>query len=177
MSDNEIVSTCVDYCVQLENTELLFGRLWDLVSESEVLKAGYLRALEGPLLDGSLPPRLPPLIAQHLVALYDHEERMDSLQSIAVLLDVDCLDIHQVRNRQIICGKNFLRQNLRKFKVGEGTLPWAIFRFRIFLNYFSQKFENSIFQYMRPHVSNHICLYKFMRTRVGSPFTDIENAP
>ena len=109
MSDNEIVSTCVDYCVQLENTELLFGRLWDLVSESEVLKAGYLRALEGPLLDGSLPPRLPPLIAQHLVALYDHEERMDSLQSIAVLLDVDCLDIHQVRNRQIICGKNFLR--------------------------------------------------------------------
>ena len=28
-----------------------------------------------------------------------------------------------------------------------------------------------------PHVSNHIFLYKFMRTRVGSPFTDIENAP
>ena len=27
------------------------------------------------------------------------------------------------------------------------------------------------------HVSNHIFLYKFMRTRVGSPFTDIENAP
>ena len=25
--------------------------------------------------------------------------------------------------------------------VGEGTLPWAIFRFRIFSNYFSQKFE------------------------------------
>ena len=28
-----------------------------------------------------------------------------------------------------------------------------------------------------PHVSNHIFLYKFMRTRVRSPFTDIENAP
>ena len=28
-----------------------------------------------------------------------------------------------------------------------------------------------------PYVSNHIFLYKFMRTRVGSPFTDIENAP
>ena len=28
-----------------------------------------------------------------------------------------------------------------------------------------------------PHVSNHIFLYKFMQTRVGSPFTDIENAP
>lgn len=97
-ADSEIVSTCVDYCVQLENTELLFGRLWDLVAESEGLKAGYLRALEAPLLDGSLPPRLPPLVAQHLVALYDHEERMDSLQAIAVLLDVDCLDIHQVIN-------------------------------------------------------------------------------
>ena len=47
---------------------------------------------------------------------------------------------------------------------------------------------NSIFRYKRPkravgtllvwpHVSNHIYLHKFMRTRVGSPFTDIENAP
>ena len=25
--------------------------------------------------------------------------------------------------------------------LGEGTLPWAIFRFRIFSNYFSQNFE------------------------------------
>ena len=28
-------------------------------------------------------------------------------------------------------------------KIGEGTLPWAIFRFRIFSNYFSQKFEKN----------------------------------
>ena len=27
-----------------------------------------------------------------------------------------------------------------------------------------------------PHESNHILLYKFMRTGVGSPFTDIENS-
>ncbi|XP_012276200.1 vacuolar protein sorting-associated protein 8 homolog [Orussus abietinus] len=94
--ENEVVSTCVDYCVQLENTELLFGRLWDLVSDSEGLRANYLRALEAPLLDGSLPPRLPPLIAQHLVILYEQEERLDPLQSIVVLLNVDCLDIHQV---------------------------------------------------------------------------------
>ena len=26
--------------------------------------------------------------------------------------------------------------------IGEGTLPWAIFRFQIFSNYFSQKFKN-----------------------------------
>ena len=26
-------------------------------------------------------------------------------------------------------------------QLGEGTLPWALFRFRIFSNYFSQKFE------------------------------------
>ncbi|XP_012165975.1 vacuolar protein sorting-associated protein 8 homolog [Bombus terrestris] len=92
----EIVTTCVDYCIQLENTDLLFGKLWDLVSESEGLKASYLHALENPLLDGSLRPRLPPLIAQQLVTLYDQEEKVDSLQAIIVLLDVDCLDIHQV---------------------------------------------------------------------------------
>ena len=28
-------------------------------------------------------------------------------------------------------------------ELGEGTLPWAIFRWRIFLNYFSQKFEKN----------------------------------
>ena len=95
-TDFEIVTTCVDYCIQLENTELLFGKLWDLVSEVEGLKASYLHALESPLLDGSLRPRLPPLIAQQLVALYDQEEKVDSLQAIIVLLDVDCLDIHQV---------------------------------------------------------------------------------
>ena len=95
-TESEIVSTCVDYCVQLENTELLFGRLWDLVSESESLQCIYLRALENPLLDGSLPPRLPPLIAQQFVALYDQENRMDSLQAVVILLEVDCLDIHQV---------------------------------------------------------------------------------
>lgn len=92
----EIVTTCVDYCIQLENTDLLFGKLWDLVSESEGLKASYLHALENPLLDGSLRPRLPPLIAQQLVTLYDQEGKVDSLQAIIVLLDVDCLDIHQV---------------------------------------------------------------------------------
>ena len=27
------------------------------------------------------------------------------------------------------------------YEVEEGTLPWTIFRFRIFSNYFSQKFE------------------------------------
>ena len=38
--------------------------------------------------------------------------------------------------------REFLRKILYKniLYVGEGTLPWAIFRFRIFLNY-SQKFE------------------------------------
>ena len=30
---------------------------------------------------------------------------------------------------------------LKKKALGEGTLPGAIFRFRIFSNYFSQKFE------------------------------------
>jgi len=93
---NTIVLTCVDYCIQLENLDLLFGKLWDIVFESEGLKTSYLHALEAPLLDGSLQPRLPPLIAQQLVTLYDQEDKVDSLEAIVVLLDVDCLDIHQV---------------------------------------------------------------------------------
>lgn len=96
IAETEIVSTCVDYCIKLENTELLFEKFWDLVAEYEGLKSSYLQALESPLLDGSLPPRLPPLIAQQMVALYDSEEKLEALQAIIVLLSVDCLDIHQV---------------------------------------------------------------------------------
>ncbi|CAK9833216.1 Vacuolar protein sorting-associated protein 8 homolog [Anthophora retusa] len=119
----EIVATCVDYCIQLENTDLLFGKLWDLVSESEGLKASYLHALESPLLDGSLRPRLPPLIAQQLVTLYDQEEKVDSLQAIIVLLDVDCLDIHQVT---IICRQRSLWEaliHLQTTALGDFTAP------------------------------------------------------
>ncbi|KAG7189422.1 hypothetical protein KM043_017126 [Ampulex compressa] len=119
----EIVTTCVDYCIQLENTELLFGKLWDLVSESEGLKTSYLHALESPLLDGSLRPRLPPLVAQQLVTLYDHEERVDSLQAIIVLLDVDCLDIHQVTT---ICRQRGLWEaliHLQTAALGDFTAP------------------------------------------------------
>lgn len=122
-NESEIIATCVDYAVQLENTHLLFGPLWDLVSETPTLKASYLRALEGPLLDASLSPRLPPLIAQQLVELYDKEERLEPLQAVIVLLDVDCLDIHQVT---IICRKRFLWEaliHLQTAALGDFTAP------------------------------------------------------
>lgn len=105
----EILGTCVEYCVQLESTDLLFGKLWDLVSESENLRGIYLRALESPLLEESLPPQLPPLVAQQLVALFNQEDRLDSLQAIIILLNVDCLDIHQVNE----CGV-YMQISIRK---------------------------------------------------------------
>ncbi|KAF7403418.1 hypothetical protein HZH68_006212 [Vespula germanica] len=126
MTDNtefDIVNTCVDYCIQLENTELLFGRLWDLVSETEGLKSSYLCALESPLLNGSLHPRLPPLIVQQLFILYDQEGKVDSLQTIAVLLDIDCLDIHQITT---ICRRRSLWEaliHLQTAALGDFTAP------------------------------------------------------
>ena len=96
LADQEIVNTCVECCIQLECMDLLFGKLWDLVFESETLRPLYLRALEAPLLEGSLTPQLPPQITQQLVALYNQEDRLDALQNVIILLNVECLDIHQV---------------------------------------------------------------------------------
>lgn len=79
--------------------------MWDIINHIPKLKIDYLHSLEIPLLDGSLSPRLPPIIAQQFVELYNNEERLDALQSIIVILDVDCLDIHQVTN---ICKKKNL---------------------------------------------------------------------
>ncbi|XP_050447191.1 vacuolar protein sorting-associated protein 8 homolog isoform X1 [Cataglyphis hispanica] len=118
-----IVLTCVDYCVQLENLDLLFGKLWDIVFESEGLKTSYLHALEAPLLDGSLRSKLPPLIVQQLMTLYDQENKVDSLEAIIVLLDVDCLDIHQVTT---ICRRRGLWEALiylQTTALGDFTAP------------------------------------------------------
>ncbi|XP_012058541.1 PREDICTED: vacuolar protein sorting-associated protein 8 homolog [Atta cephalotes] len=118
-----IVLTCVDYCIQLENLDLLFEKLWDIVFESEGLKTSYLHALEAPLLDGSLQSRLPPLIAQQLVTLYDQEDKVDSLEAIIVLLNVDCLDIHQVTT---ICRQRGLWEALiylQTTALGDFTAP------------------------------------------------------
>ncbi|XP_011346387.1 vacuolar protein sorting-associated protein 8 homolog isoform X2 [Ooceraea biroi] len=118
-----MVLTCVNYCIQLESLDLLFGKLWDIVFESEDLKVSYLHALEAPLLDGSLQPRLPPLIAQQLVTLYDQEDRVDSLEAIIVLLNVDCLDIHQVTT---VCRQRGLWEaliHLQTTALGDFTAP------------------------------------------------------
>ncbi|XP_011698850.1 PREDICTED: vacuolar protein sorting-associated protein 8 homolog isoform X1 [Wasmannia auropunctata] len=118
-----IVLTCVDYCIQLENIDLLFGKLWDIVFESEGLKTSYLHALEAPLLDGNLQPRLPPLIAQQLVTFYDQQDKVDSLEAIVVLLNVDCLDIHQVTT---ICRQRGLWEALiylQTTALGDFTAP------------------------------------------------------
>ncbi|XP_011152021.1 vacuolar protein sorting-associated protein 8 homolog isoform X1 [Harpegnathos saltator] len=123
MDYDMIVLTCVDYCIQLENLDLLFGKLWDIVFESEGLKTSYLHALEAPLLDGSLQSRLPPLIAQQLVSLYDQENKVDSLEAIVVLLNVDCLDIHQVTT---ICRQRGLWEaliHLQTTALGDFTAP------------------------------------------------------
>ncbi|XP_058794135.1 vacuolar protein sorting-associated protein 8 homolog isoform X2 [Phymastichus coffea] len=121
--EQEIVSTCVEYCVQLECTDVLFGKLWDIVSESENLKSIYLRSLELPLLEASLTPQLPPFIAQQLVALYNQEDRLDSLQAIIILLNVECLDIHQVTT---ICQQRSLWEaliHLQTAALGDYTAP------------------------------------------------------
>ncbi|XP_070163192.1 vacuolar protein sorting-associated protein 8 homolog isoform X1 [Polyergus mexicanus] len=118
-----IVLTCVDYCIQLENLDLLFGKLWDIVFESEGLKTSYLHALENPLLDGSLQSKLPPLIVQQLMTLYDQENKVDSLEAIIVLLNVDCLDIHQVTT---ICRRRGLWEALiylQTTALGDFTAP------------------------------------------------------
>lgn len=97
-TDLEIIAYCVDYCVQLGCTDLLFGKLWDMVSEVDNYKAVYLRALENPIIDGLLDPQLPPAIVQQLVTRFEQENRLDSLQAIIIQLNIECLDIHQVNS-------------------------------------------------------------------------------
>ena len=51
------------------------------------------------------------------------------------------LRIQAIREQTFGLFQNFEQIMQIGLGIGEGTLPWAIFRSRIFSNYFSQKFE------------------------------------
>ena len=97
-----------------------------------------------------------------------------SIQVASLNLNL-CVEFHYLHQRNMITATN---ENLKKY-----LHRWTA--------------QNSIFRHERPKrevgalhfytsseriarvasCMNHIFLYKFMRTRVGSPFTDIKNAP
>ncbi|XP_059149378.1 vacuolar protein sorting-associated protein 8 homolog [Physella acuta] len=93
----EIVPVCVDYCLHLNNLELLFDRIYERFSCDVIAKGTFLECLE-PYMQSDRLTYIPPAVMKDFVDHYEMRGLLDSVESCIVHLDITSLDIHQVVN-------------------------------------------------------------------------------
>ncbi|XP_076368429.1 vacuolar protein sorting 8 isoform X2 [Tachypleus tridentatus] len=91
----EVVPLCVDYCLALKRSEILFGKIFERFSADPIACGVFLESLESYILDSRL-PSLSPIIAKEFVAHFTERQRFEALEACIVRLNITCLDIHQV---------------------------------------------------------------------------------
>ncbi|XP_052128558.1 vacuolar protein sorting-associated protein 8 homolog [Frankliniella occidentalis] len=91
----EAVPACVLYSIELNEQDILFNQLWEVVSLYPVSKAIYLEALEPYLLNEQL-TEIPPQIVQDFVQHYCNNKKLLALEACVVHIPVTSLDFHQV---------------------------------------------------------------------------------
>ncbi|GLH03603.1 Vacuolar protein sorting-associated protein 8 homolog [Gryllus bimaculatus] len=90
----EAIPACVEYCIELEATDLLFGRLWDAFADTDA-RGIYLESLEPWLLNDRL-QTVRPDVMQAFVRHYEQQNRLQALEACLVHVEVSSLDVHQV---------------------------------------------------------------------------------
>ncbi|KAL8564238.1 hypothetical protein ACOMHN_050849 [Nucella lapillus] len=91
----EIVPVCVDYCLHLKKTDVLFGRIYERFAVDIIAKGTFLECLE-PYIQCDRLTAIPPAVMKDFVAHYESRGMLDSVESCIVHLDITSLDIHQV---------------------------------------------------------------------------------
>ncbi|RZF35520.1 hypothetical protein LSTR_LSTR010211 [Laodelphax striatellus] len=95
VSYHEAIPTIIDYCIQLDQKEIMFNKLWEGLGSDSGGQAIYLESIETFILDGKL-TWLPPEVMQQLVIQLDQLEKFKALEQCILKVDVTCLDIEQV---------------------------------------------------------------------------------
>lgn len=91
----EAVPACVHYCIELNEMDVLYNKLWETVCIYPISKAVYLEALEPHLLNEQL-SNIPPGIVQEFVQHYSNSGKFLALEACVVHIPVTSLDFHQV---------------------------------------------------------------------------------
>ncbi|CAL1539613.1 unnamed protein product [Lymnaea stagnalis] len=91
----EIVPVCVDYCLHLNNLELLFDRIYEKLAADVIAKGTFLECLE-PYMQSDRLTYIPPAVMKDFVDHYEMRGLLDSVESCIVHLDITSLDIDQV---------------------------------------------------------------------------------
>ncbi|XP_070771676.1 vacuolar protein sorting-associated protein 8 homolog [Enoplosus armatus] len=101
---HEVVPVLLDYCLLLQRADLLFNQLYTRLVENMVAKGVFLESLESYIVADRLGHLTTPIM-RDLLAHYQGNGMMDSLERCIVHLDVTSLDIQQVVQ---VCWENQL---------------------------------------------------------------------
>uniref|UniRef100_A0A671W5I5 VPS8 subunit of CORVET complex n=1 Tax=Sparus aurata TaxID=8175 RepID=A0A671W5I5_SPAAU len=92
---HDVVPVLVDYCLLLQRPDLLFNQLYSRLVENTVAKGVFLESLESYIVADRLGHLTTPIM-RDLLAHYQSNGMMDSLERCIVHLDITSLDIQQV---------------------------------------------------------------------------------
>lgn len=91
----QMIPVCVEYCLAIDDQELLFGKFFDKFNSDALSKSIFLECLEPYILDARL-SKLQPIIAKELIIHYANKKYFQALEAIVTHLDIISLDIHLV---------------------------------------------------------------------------------
>ncbi|XP_077997967.1 vacuolar protein sorting-associated protein 8 homolog isoform X1 [Glandiceps talaboti] len=91
----EVVPLCVEYCLTLQKTDILFSTLYEKFSEDTIAKGVFLECLEPYILNDKL-VSITPIVMKAFVEHYELKGMLQNVEACIVHMDVASLDIHQV---------------------------------------------------------------------------------
>lgn len=91
-----VVTTCVEHCLTMQQTDFLFGKIYDRFSEDPIAKGTYLECLEPYILNDML-THITPSVMKDFVQHYEQKGILSSVESCIIHMDIASLDIHQVK--------------------------------------------------------------------------------
>uniref|UniRef100_A0A8C5LL45 Vacuolar protein sorting-associated protein 8 homolog n=1 Tax=Jaculus jaculus TaxID=51337 RepID=A0A8C5LL45_JACJA len=100
----DMVPVIVDYCLLLQRKDLLFGQIYDKLSENSVAKGVFLECLEPYILSDKL-VGITPQVMKDLIVHFQDKKLMENVEALIVHMDITSLDIQQV---VLMCWENRL---------------------------------------------------------------------
>ncbi|CAH1405711.1 unnamed protein product [Nezara viridula] len=88
----EAIPLVVEYCLDLDQKDLIFDKLWNGLNDGRSL---FLESMEAAILEGKL-VQIPPEVMQRLVSFQQSKQSWDILEECIQRVEVTCLDIEQV---------------------------------------------------------------------------------
>ncbi|XP_058043331.1 vacuolar protein sorting-associated protein 8 homolog isoform X2 [Ahaetulla prasina] len=99
-----MVPVIVDYCLLLQRVDILFGQMYDKMSENSVAKGVFLECLEPYILSDKL-VGITAQIMKDLLLHFQDKNLMANMEACIVHMDITSLDIQQV---VLMCWENHL---------------------------------------------------------------------